>query len=109
VSLSQDDHVIEAFAPDAAQKSLAHRIHQGSLNRFAQNANPGPFGDTVEDRAELVVTIANDELRALPERRHIAELLRRSSLRRCRGTSSSTPGIDPHRRHFIPLSRDALE
>jgi len=82
VSLSQNDHVIEAFAPDAAQKSLAHRIHQGSLYRCAQNANPGALGDAVEDRAELVVTIANDELRALPERRRIAELLRRPRLRR---------------------------
>jgi hypothetical protein len=54
VSLSQDDHVIEAFAPDALQKSLAHRIHQGSLNRRAQNAHPDALGDAVKDRAEVL-------------------------------------------------------
>jgi hypothetical protein len=28
-------------------------------------------------------------------------------VRHCRGTSSSTPGVDPHRRRFILLSSDA--
>jgi len=40
------------------------------------------LGDAIEDRTELVVAIPDDELRALLERRRIAQLLRRPRLRR---------------------------
>jgi hypothetical protein len=39
-------------------------------------ANSGALGDSVEDSPELVVAIAEDELRPLPEGRRIAQLLR---------------------------------
>jgi hypothetical protein len=74
--------LIQAFASDAPEKSFAHGIHQGSLNRGAQHANPGACGDSVEDSAELVVAIADDELRLLPEGRRVAQLLRGPRLRR---------------------------
>jgi len=82
VGLYQDHDVIEAFASDAPEKSFAHRIHQGSLNRGAQDANPGACGDAVEDGPELIVAIADDELRPLPEGRRVAQLLRGPRLRR---------------------------
>ena len=82
VRLRKDDCVIKAFAPDAPQKPFAHRIHQRSLHRGAQDANPGALGDAIEDRTELVVAIADNELRPLPKRRCIVQLLRRPHLRR---------------------------
>ena len=67
MGLGKDDDVIEALAPDAAQKSLAHRVHERRPHRGAQDASSGALGNAVEGRTELVVPIADDELRTLPE------------------------------------------
>jgi hypothetical protein len=45
--LGQDDDVIEALAPDAPQKSLAHRVHERRLHRGAQDASAGAFSGRV--------------------------------------------------------------
>jgi hypothetical protein len=79
---SKDHNMIEAFASDTPEKSFAHRINQGSLNRGAQDANPGASGDSVEDGSELVIAITGDEFQPLPEGRRVAQLLRSPRLRR---------------------------
>jgi hypothetical protein len=48
---------------------FAHRIHQWRTHSRSQNANPSSFGGPIEDGAELVVAIANNELRSLSEGR----------------------------------------
>src|SRR5580658_1062198 len=96
VWLGQDDQVVEALAPDAPQKPFAHRVHERRLHRGAQDVNAGAIGDAIEDRTELVVTIANDELRPLPERRRIAELPRRPRLRRSARHPDMDDALDVH-------------
>ena len=76
VCFSKDHNMIEAFASNTPEKSFAHRIHQGSLNRGAKDANPGAGGDSVEDSSELIIAITEDEFRSLPEGRRVAQLLR---------------------------------
>ncbi len=87
--------MIEALAPDTPQKPLAHRIHQRRAHRRAQDANPGALGNAIEVRAELVVSIADDDLRALAERRRVAKLLRGPLLgRHARDRNvDDTPGV----------------
>ena len=68
--------MVEAFAPDAPQKAFAHRIHQRRLHRRAQDANPGALGQAIEVGTELVVAVADEDLRASPEGRRVAQLLR---------------------------------
>ena len=53
--LGQDDDVIEALAPDAPEKSLAHGVHERRPPRGAQDASTGAIGNAVEPRSELVV------------------------------------------------------
>jgi hypothetical protein len=79
--LGQDDDVIEALAADAPQKSFAHRVHERPTHGRAQDANAGAAGHAVEGLTELVVAVANEELRTLPKRRRIAKLLRGPRLR----------------------------
>jgi hypothetical protein len=76
VPLGQDDDVIEALPPHASEESLAHRVHERRLDRGAQKANAGASGDAIERRTELVVAVADDEVRSLSERRRVAQLLR---------------------------------
>ena len=63
VPLAEDDDVIEALAPDAAEKSLANGIHERSMNGRPKNADAGALCGMVEVGAELAVVVANDELR----------------------------------------------
>src|SRR6266851_2457784 len=65
VALAQDDHVVEALAPDAPKESLAGRVHQGRLHGGLEQANSGALGDPVEDGGVLVVAIPNQEFGAL--------------------------------------------
>src|SRR5450432_2610082 len=60
--LAEDDDVIETVAPDAAEKSLANRIHERSLDCRPKNAHAGALCCTVEVCAELAVVVSNDEL-----------------------------------------------
>lgn len=79
--LREDDHVIETLAPDAPQESLAHRVHQRCPHGSAHDTGTRAHGDAVENRAELVVAVADNELRPVPERRRVAQLLRSPRLR----------------------------
>jgi hypothetical protein len=73
--LGQDEDVIEALAADTSQESFAHRVHQRCLDRGAQKARTCALGDAVELRTELVIAVAEDELRPLSEGRRVAQLI----------------------------------
>jgi hypothetical protein len=76
VTSSENDDVIQTYAPGTANESFANRIHQGRLNSCAQYFHPCAFCDTVEYCPKLVVIIANDELGSVTEWRNITKLLR---------------------------------
>jgi hypothetical protein len=80
--LGRDEDVIEALAAGTSQESFAHRVHQRRLDRGAQKARTGALGNAVELRTELVIAVADDELRPRSERRRVAQLLRGPPLRR---------------------------
>ncbi len=67
--------MIKGFAPDAPDEPFAHRIHQWRTHSRSKNANPSAFGSPIEGGAELVVAIADKELRPLSEGRCVSQLL----------------------------------
>ena len=69
VTLIEDEEEVQAFSPQAAQESLADGISLGSLKGSGQDFDIGSISDPVEGIAELVVVVANQEARALAERR----------------------------------------
>jgi hypothetical protein len=77
VPLAEDHDVIETVAPDAAEKSLANRIHERSLDRRPKNVDAGTGRGATEIGAELAVVVADDELGSSAEGRGLTELLRR--------------------------------
>ena len=76
MSLSKNDYVIQAFAPDTTKESFANRIHQGRLNRSTQYFHSSTLRYTVEFSPKLVVIIENDELGSLTKWCDIPKQLR---------------------------------
>jgi hypothetical protein len=74
VTLPQDEHVLEALPPGAAEKSLDHGIHQRCPYRCLDDPHARSFRHPIELGSVLVVSVTDDELRPLPERRGVAEL-----------------------------------
>src|SRR5450631_708174 len=72
---AENNNVVEALAPDAAEKPLANRIHERSLDRRSSNADTGALCGTVKVGAELVIVVANDELGPDAEGRGLPHLL----------------------------------
>ena len=79
VRLAHNDHMIQALPANAADEALAGRVHQWRLHRGLQHSNTSALRNAIEVRTELAVTVSNDELRSLPERRDLPELLSRPS------------------------------
>jgi hypothetical protein len=69
VSFVQNDDVIQTLASNATEKAFANRIHQWRAHRRFDHANTGAFRRAVEVRAELVISVTNDESRTFTERR----------------------------------------
>ena len=61
VTLIEDEEEVEAFAPQAAQESLADGIGLGCLDGSGQDLDIGPISDPVKGIAELVVVVADYE------------------------------------------------
>ncbi len=75
VPLAEDDDVIEALAPDAAEESaLANGIHERSSDCRPKNADGSALCGTVEVGTELPVVVADDELAPEAEWRGFAHL-----------------------------------
>jgi hypothetical protein len=75
VALIEDKEKVEAFAPYAAQESLAYGIGLGSLKGSGQDFDTGPLSDPVKGMAELVVVVANQESWSLAKRSCLPQLL----------------------------------
>lgn len=84
---SENDDVIQAFAPGTANESFANRILQGRLNRCAQYLDPSTSRNPIKFGSEPVVIIADDEFRSLAEWRDVPKLLRGPF---CRWAASNT-------------------
>jgi hypothetical protein len=77
VPFAEDNNVVETLAPDAAEKPLAKRIHERSLNCRPKNVDAGTGRGATEIGAELAVVVADDELGPDAEGCGFPELLRR--------------------------------
>ena len=75
MALIEDEEKVQAFAPQAAQKSLADGIGLRRLIGCGQNLNPAPIRHPVEGIAELVVVVANQESWSLAKRGCCPQLL----------------------------------
>src|ERR1039457_5809814 len=60
-----DDHMVEDLSPCAADKSLSDGVHVGGSHRGLDPPDSHALGYTVERRAELVVAIAQQDLRCV--------------------------------------------
>jgi hypothetical protein len=76
VRFTQDDDVIQAFAPYASKKALAPGIHERRLHCRSHDVHSSTLRHSVEFSAELAVVIANDHIGTLTER---CDILRAAS------------------------------
>src|SRR5713101_8941317 len=74
--LAKNDQPVEALATYGPQKAFADGIHKRGLHRRAHDPDAGALRCTIELPGELVVVIANQDLRSDAERRGFADLLR---------------------------------
>ena len=58
--LAKYQHVIQAFAPNTAYKTLTDRVRQWGLDWRPFHFNPGCSGSNVERAAILVVVVPDD-------------------------------------------------
>ena len=80
MALAQDDDVIETLPAYAAEEALTGGIHIWRAHGGLDDPRSEGLGSPVGFGAELAVPITDEESRSLPERRSIAELLRRPLL-----------------------------
>jgi hypothetical protein len=85
VRLVQDDDVVQALAPDAAQIPLADGVHIRTPGWDADDFDAGSLSHRSEVPAELAVVVADQEPRPFAEGRRLAKLLRRPSVARRSG------------------------
>ena len=71
----QDEEVVEAHAPNAADKPLADGVRVGCSNGRAQHLDAAPRRDTGERRPIPGVVVADRDARRPTERRGLAHLL----------------------------------
>ncbi len=53
--------MIEAVAPDAAEKTFAYRVHERGLRGGAQDARARSLCDAVKLLSKLVIVVPNDD------------------------------------------------
>jgi hypothetical protein len=75
VSVTEQDDVVERLSPATAHESLCDGIHVGGSHCDLYDFRPGALRHTVERRAELVVTIAQEETRSIAVHGRIPQLL----------------------------------
>ena len=98
VRLAQDEDMVQALAPHAAEEALAGRVLPGRAIGRAHLRDARCRGHKREGRPVLAVAIADEVARPLAERRGLAQLLGDSGVRRVtRGTDmhhATGPGRD---------------
>ena len=75
VVLPEDEDMIETLASHGADQAFAVRVRLGCHRGRADHPNAGTLRDIVEDRSELGIVVAEEELRPLPEGRQLPKLL----------------------------------
>jgi len=83
VASPENDDVIETLTTNASKVALARCIHKRSPHCRSHDFHSGALRHSVEFSTKLAVTISNDHIRTLAERRDIAKLLCRRLLGRC--------------------------
>ena len=82
VRLAEDENVVQALAPYAAQEPRARRIDARGADGGAQHADPARGGEAIEPLPILAIVVAKQEPWCHPEWRRLAQLLRHSSVGR---------------------------
>ena len=98
VPFAENNNVVETLATHAAEKSLANRIHERSLDRRPKNADVGALRGAVEVGTELTVVVSDDELWAYAEGRGLPHLLCRPLRGRVprNANMNDLPRVDVH-------------
>ena len=66
---THNEHVVEAFPSQATDETFAYGIRLGCSNRSLQHVDARVSGDVGEQRAILVISVANEILGACAPRR----------------------------------------
>ena len=93
VALAEDEQVVQAFRPHAAQEALAGGIRPRRADRSAQDRDAAGRGDAGEGRPEFAVVVADQVAWVLSERGGLAQLLRHPGVGRvaCRTHMDDPP------------------
>src|SRR5207302_137696 len=75
VPFAQEQDVIQAFAPHAAEEALTGGVRPRCPDGSGQHPDPATRRDAVEARPVLPVVVADQEARLRAERRRLAQLL----------------------------------
>jgi len=75
ITLAQNEHVVQAFAPQTTQKPFAKRVRTRRFHRGPQNLDIRPIGHMLKLPAIFLVVIPNEITRSLTKRRCFAQLL----------------------------------
>ena len=85
VLLREDQAVIQTLAPDTPQVSFADGIGAGCVVGRPEELDATCHSDSGEGWSKLVIVITNQELRAFPNRCHLAQLLSHPEIARRTG------------------------
>jgi len=88
--VSKDDHVVENLPSGAADKSFSDGVPVGDSHRSLDHPEPHTLGDTVERCPELVIAIAQQNLRRFSLHCCISRLLGSPLL----GRAPASCGVD---------------
>ena len=72
---THNEHVVEAFPSQATDETFADGIRLGCSNRSLQHVDARASGNVGEQGAILVISVANEILRAFAPRRCFTQLL----------------------------------
>ena len=75
MTFAQNEHVVQAFAAQTAQKTLAKRIRAWRFHRSFQQFDIRPIDHLLKLVAKLLVVISNQKAWSLTKRRGFAQLL----------------------------------
>ena len=76
VTVAEDQQVIETLPSNRAEYPFAVRVRLRGIRWGTDHADPGAFRDSVEERAELPVVVAEEKLRRTTKWSEVSQLLR---------------------------------
>src|SRR5258708_33915947 len=94
MALIEDQHMIQAFAANGAEKPFAQRIGSRCLQRRVEQLNVSDSNGPLEQQPILVIIVANQKARTNPEGCRFAHLLSDPSIARdtCDGDMDNPSG-----------------